>query len=506
MRVTSTVTSGLAVALLFVLTYAVRGASANSGGTGGPGADERPDRHRRRRRAAGARLSRCAGTGSSRSAPAPSSRRYVGAATRVIDLQGQLAIPGFIEGHGHFTGVGEAQLELNLTKATSWDEIVAMVAEAAKTAKPGEWIVGRGWHQEKWTVAPDAERRRLPDARVARQGVAEQSRAAHARQRPRGVRQREGDGALRHHARRRREPAGRRDPEGQPAATRPGCCARRPQALVRTARGTTPRPRRASALELASAEALSKGITTFEDAGSPFATIDLMKKMVDEGKIGVRLWVMVREDNADAAPQAAAVPHDRLRQRPPHRARDQDARSTARSARAARGCSSRTPTSRRAPGSTPPPSPTIERDRQARDGERLPALRPRDRRPRQPRDARTSSSARSRRIRRRRICAGASSTRSTSRRRHPALRPARRDRLDAGHPLHLGRALRARSGSAPARAEEGAYVWQKLMKTGRDRRQRHRRAGRGRRSDPELLRDGQPQDEGRQGRSTPISA
>ena len=51
-------------------------------------------------------------------------------------------------------------------------------------------------------------------------------------------------------------------------------------------------------------------------------------------------------------------------------------------------------------------------------------------------------------------------------RRHPALRPARRDRVDAGRPLHLGRAVcRARRLGAK-RAEEGAYVWQKLMKSG----------------------------------------
>jgi hypothetical protein len=40
---------------------------------------------------------------------------------------------------------------------------------------------------------------------------------------------------------------------------------------------------------------LKKGVTTFEDAGSSFSTIDLFKKMVEEGKMGIRLWVMVRE-------------------------------------------------------------------------------------------------------------------------------------------------------------------------------------------------------------------
>jgi predicted amidohydrolase YtcJ len=82
-------------------------------------------------------------------------KRYIGQGTEVIDLKGQLAIPGFIESHGHFTGVGQAQLNLNLMKTTSWQEIVAMVGQAAKAAKPGEWIYGRGWHQEKWTAKPE---------------------------------------------------------------------------------------------------------------------------------------------------------------------------------------------------------------------------------------------------------------------------------------------------------------------------------------------------------------
>ena len=81
-------------------------------------------------------------------------QRYVGTNTQVIDAGGQLVIPGLIESHGHFTGVGESQLVLKLGAARTWDEIVAMVENAAKSAKPGQWIYGRGWHQEKWATPP----------------------------------------------------------------------------------------------------------------------------------------------------------------------------------------------------------------------------------------------------------------------------------------------------------------------------------------------------------------
>ena len=73
--------------------------------------------------------------------------------------------------------------------------------------------------------------------------------------------------------------------------------------LIRTGAGEPPRtPEEETArarriLELASQEAVSKGVTTFQDAGSGFATVDLLKKMIDEGRINVRLWIMLNANN-----------------------------------------------------------------------------------------------------------------------------------------------------------------------------------------------------------------
>ena len=50
-------------------------------------------------------------------------------------------------------------------------------------------------------------------------------------------------------------------------------------------------------LDLATQEVLSKGVTSFQDAGSSFADVDRLKAMADAGKLGVRLWVMLRQPN-----------------------------------------------------------------------------------------------------------------------------------------------------------------------------------------------------------------
>src|SRR6185312_6781450 len=52
----------------------------------------------------------------------------IGAKTRVVELAGRIAMPGFIEGHGHFFSLGDSKRKLDLSRATSWDEIVELVA------------------------------------------------------------------------------------------------------------------------------------------------------------------------------------------------------------------------------------------------------------------------------------------------------------------------------------------------------------------------------------------
>jgi predicted amidohydrolase YtcJ len=236
-------------------------------------------------------------------------KRHIGSSTQVIHLKGQLVIPGFIEGHGHFTGVGEAELQLKLMQARGWDEIVAMVAEAVKTAKPGQWIRGRGWHQEKWTTKPDPNVEGFPT---------HHSLSAVSPNNPVYLTHASGHASfanakameLSNLTRSTPNPAGGeilKDAKGDPIGVFRETASR----LIRTGTGEPPRTadedaaRARKVLELASREVLSKGVTSFQDAGSSLATVDLMKAMVDEGTIGVRLWVMLRQPNQTLAPNLA---------------------------------------------------------------------------------------------------------------------------------------------------------------------------------------------------------
>ena len=77
--------------------------------------------------------------------------KLIGETTRVVELNGRMLSPGFIEGHGHFVALGSSKLILDLSTVQSWSEVVAMVKKAASKAGSGRWIMGRGWHQAKLT-------------------------------------------------------------------------------------------------------------------------------------------------------------------------------------------------------------------------------------------------------------------------------------------------------------------------------------------------------------------
>ncbi|MCC6815398.1 MAG: amidohydrolase [Saprospiraceae bacterium] len=78
-------------------------------------------------------------------------RKFQTKDSKVLDLNGAFVMPGLIEGHGHFLSLGKSLHTLNLIQTKSWQEIVDSVKAVAQRTPKGQWIEGRGWHQEKWS-------------------------------------------------------------------------------------------------------------------------------------------------------------------------------------------------------------------------------------------------------------------------------------------------------------------------------------------------------------------
>ena len=232
-------------------------------------------------------------------------RKLIGEGTKVINLRGRTAIPGFIEGHAHFTGVGNATLILDLSKVDNWDQVVDMVAAAAKHTAPGEWILGRGWHQEKWNKQPAGNVKGFPphdsiSAATPDNPVALTHASGHASFFNQKAMQMAGvDSST------KSPPGGEilKNAKGEPigvfSETAAGLVSR-----ARSSRGirSSPGSRRQKLLRqinLAVEDCLSKGVTSFQDAGSSFAEINVFRELAERGELGVRLWVMIRTSNRD---------------------------------------------------------------------------------------------------------------------------------------------------------------------------------------------------------------
>jgi len=227
----------------------------------------------------------------------------IGPETKVLDVAGKFVMPGFIEGHGHFFSLGEQKLKLDLANTTSWDEVVAAVAKTAEKTPKGKWIEGRGWHQGKWKRVPEPNVEGYPVADalsrvsldhpvVLTHGTGHMCLANAKAMELAGV------------TAATRPPAGGeilRDAKGQPT----GVFRESAMELIYRALNWALRERSAeevrneqlAAIRLATEECLQHGVTSFQDAGSSTAEVDLLKELADRGELKVRLWVMLNEGN-----------------------------------------------------------------------------------------------------------------------------------------------------------------------------------------------------------------
>ena len=194
-------------------------------------------------------------------------------------------------------GIGTAKLDLDLMKVTSYEELIQKVKEKVASAAPGEWILGRGWHQDKWDsiTSPVVEgfpthhalSEISPDNPVFLKHASGHAALANAKAMEiAGVDSNtefdEGGEVF-------------KDESGEPT----GIFNETAQGLISRNVPDEEPMRMQKAFDEAIRECLSHGITSFHDAGVGQKVIDLYKSNLEAGNMKVRMYGMLSGGNHD---------------------------------------------------------------------------------------------------------------------------------------------------------------------------------------------------------------
>ncbi|HQQ96269.1 MAG TPA: amidohydrolase [Cyclobacteriaceae bacterium] len=221
---------------------------------------------------------------------------WQGDKTEVIDLQGATMTPGFIESHGHIMGLGYFELNLDLSTVKSFDELVEKVRVAAAQAPPGQWILGNGWHQDKWEVKPEKmvkgfQTHELLSAVSPNNPVWLRHASGHAGFANAKAMELAGVNPLSKEGLNITVEGGEiiKDKMGNPT----GIFNERAMGLITKHIPENTPERDAQALDLAMETCARNGITSFHDAGASRSDIELFNQFNRDQKLKSRLYVML---------------------------------------------------------------------------------------------------------------------------------------------------------------------------------------------------------------------
>lgn len=208
-----------------------------------------------------------------------------GPATRVIDLQGALVTPGFIDAHVHFADGGAYLRNVALRDATTMAEVAARVERYAGRHASAGWIVGEGFSYSYPDLPGGEFHHQMIDGASHGHPVLLNSGMAHAAWANGEALRRAGI------TRATADPAGGtivRDAAGEPTGWLKEDAAIN---LVASHIPAVPRAERRAALLAAIEEAARLGITRVDSAGLDYASLPLLDELRREGRLHVRISV-----------------------------------------------------------------------------------------------------------------------------------------------------------------------------------------------------------------------
>lgn len=218
--------------------------------------------------------------------------KFVGPATKSLDLAGRFVYPGFVDAHAHFTGIGQREMTLNLEGTRTKAAFLAMVEAAVKRARPGEWVTGRGWIETFWSPPVFPTRHDLDQIApnnpvVLTRADGHASIANSAALKIAGL---TGSSVA---------PAGGAislDGDGQPT----GMLIDAAQGMVRRLVPATAESDLERALEFASEREVSLGWTQVHDAHGSWTEVERMRKLYRDGRLKIRIYKAISGPSRDA--------------------------------------------------------------------------------------------------------------------------------------------------------------------------------------------------------------
>jgi predicted amidohydrolase YtcJ len=216
-------------------------------------------------------------------------RYLAGPRTRIVNAGGATVIPGMVDAHAHLAGLGNSLANANLAGSRTYAEAIARVVAHSHDAKPGEWIMGRGWDQNLWPdkqfPTHEALTKAFPNNPVVLTRIDGHALLANAMA-----------------MRAAKITAATPDPSGgrilRLSDNSPsGVFVDNAESLINRAEPSPRRDQMTKEILSAIAEANRWGLIGIDDPGEPRSIIDIYESLAKQGKYNLRNYVLVSGDS-----------------------------------------------------------------------------------------------------------------------------------------------------------------------------------------------------------------